>query len=705
MVGKLPFTSDDPIELVHDHIAQSPTFPPDSHIPPLLQEIVLKLMAKNAEDRYQSALGLKHDLERCLQQLQVTGEWVSFELGKNDRSDRFIIPEKLYGRQVQVQTLLSAFACVAQGQIEMMLVAGFSGIGKTAVINEVHKPIVKKRGYFIKGKYDQFNRNIPFSAFVQAFRELMIQLLGESDDALAEWKAKILQALGDNAQVVIEVVPELERIIGQQPKAPELEGNAAQNRFNLLFQKFISVFATQDHPLVIFLDDLQWADSASLNLLEVLMSNRELGYLLLLGAYRDNEVFPTHPLILTLDKLAKDRSLISTITLEPLTVNCINQLIADTLACGIERVQSLTDFVYQQTQGNPFFTTQFLKGLHEDKLLEFDFDAGNWKWNLIAIDRASLSSDVVEFMASRLSNLPEHTQEILKLAACIGNQFDLETLSIVCETSKNQVAENLWEALQEDLVLPISENYKFFQKSNLHDTSDEETIAIGYRFLHDRVQQAAYSLIAEEQKQATHLKIGQQLLQRLSAEEQEEQLFAIVNHLNQARELILENSEREMLAQLNLKASHKANHAVAYEASRRYCYEAEKFLTDDSWETHYDLRFDLAIATIKSEHLNYNLETATELCESTLAKAQTLLHKTQLQELQILFKINENQMNEAIDLAREVLIPLGITLPTDSEDIKAESEILRKVVEIPTAEIAALQHLPIISDREKTSRN
>ncbi|MDJ1184678.1 AAA family ATPase [Roseofilum sp. BLCC_M143] len=701
LVGKLPFTRDDSIELVHDHIAQIPQFPADCDIPPVLQEIVFKLMAKNAEDRYQSALGLKHDLQRCVRHLEIDRELVLFNLGEEDRSDRFIIPEKLYGREIQVETLLAAFDRVAQGQIEMMLVAGFSGIGKTAVVNEVHKPIVKKRGYFIKGKYDQFNRNIPFSAFVQAFRELMSQLLGESDEVLAEWNKKILQALGENAQVVIEVVPELERIIGPQPQAPELDGNAAQNRFNLLFEKFIAVFATQEHPLVIFLDDLQWADSASLNLLEVLMSNRDRGYLLLLGAYRDNEVFPTHPLILTLEELGKNQASISTITLEPLASDRINQLIADTLICGTDRVQPLTDFVYQQTQGNPFFTTQFLKGLHEDKLLEFEFDSGNWEWNSIEIGKASLSNDVVEFMASRLRNLPEHTRGILKLAACIGNQFDLETLSIVCETSKNQVASDLWEALQEGLVLPISENYKFFQKLNLHEASDEDMVLVGYRFLHDRVQQAAYSLIAQEQKQATHLKIGQQLLQRLSEEEQEEQLFTIVNHLNRARELILENSEREKLARLNLKASHKANNAVAYEASRDYCYEAEKFLDADSWETHYELRFDLAIATIKAEHLNYNLETATELCKATLEKAQTLLHKTQVQEFEILFKINENQMNESIALAREILIPLGITLPTDPEQMKAESEILRKAVEIPTAEIAALEDLPVISDREK----
>jgi len=292
----------------------------------------MKLMAKNAEERYQSALGLKFDLETCLKQWQETGKIETFELATRDIAGRFLIPEKLYGREAEVETLLAAFERVAQGQTEMMLVAGFSGIGKTAVVNEVHKPIVRQRGYFIKGKFDQFNRNIPFSALVIAFRDLMQQLLAESDTQLAQWQNKILAALGENGQVIIEVIPELERLIGKQPSVPELSGNAAQNRFNLLFQKFIQVFTTPEHPLVIFLDDLQWADSASLNLMQLLMGENEIGYLLLLGAYRDNEVYPAHPLMLTLEEIGKSGARINTITLAPLSETGLNGLVADTLS-------------------------------------------------------------------------------------------------------------------------------------------------------------------------------------------------------------------------------------------------------------------------------------------------------------------------------------------------------------------------------------
>ncbi len=372
-------------------------------------------MAKNAEDRYQSALGLKYDLENCLLQLQENGEIVDFPIAQKDVCDRFIIPDKLYGRETEVKTLLQAFERVSLGTTEMMLVAGFSGIGKTAVVHEVHKPIVRQRGYFIKGKYDQFNRNIPFSAFVQAFRDLMGQLFTESDAQIQAWKNKILAAVGENGQVIIEVIPELERIIGEQPPVINLSGTAAQNRFNLLFHKFVEVFTTKEHPLVMFLDDLQWADSASLKLIELLMSESSAGYLLLIGAYRDNEVSAAHPLMFSLAEIKKAQATINTINLTPLSYASLNQLVADTLSCSTIIAQPLTELVYQKTKGNPFFSTQFLKALYEDGLIKFDWDERNWQCNIVAVKELSLSDDVVQFMASQLQKLPETTQDIFKI--------------------------------------------------------------------------------------------------------------------------------------------------------------------------------------------------------------------------------------------------------------------------------------------------
>ncbi|WP_375443136.1 AAA family ATPase, partial [uncultured Nostoc sp.] len=442
LTGELPFQSHEPMELLHCHIAKLPPLVHEINpqIAPILSSIVSKLMAKNAEDRYQSAFGLKYDLENCLAQLKETGKIASFSIAQRDVCDRFIIPEKLYGREHEVETLLKAFDRVINPPeglrgVELMLVAGFSGIGKTAIVNEVHKPIVQQRGYFIKGKFDQFNRNIPFFAFVQAFRDLMRQLLSESDVQLSTWKNKILQVLGENGQVILEVIPELEQIIGQQPPATELSANAAQNRFNLLLQRFIEVFTTKEHPLVIFLDDMQWADSASLKLLQLLMNESKSGYLLLIGAYRDNEVFAAHPLILTLDEIAKANATINKITLAPLSETSLNQLVADTLNCSLEVTHSLTQLVYQKTKGNPFFSTQFFKALHQDQLIKFDLDSGSWQCNIAQVKALALTDDVVDFMVLQLRKLPQLTQDVLKLAACIGRVSASQTL----------LTEGLWQ--------------------------------------------------------------------------------------------------------------------------------------------------------------------------------------------------------------------------------------------------------------------
>ncbi|MEH2193494.1 MAG: AAA family ATPase [Nostoc sp.] len=683
LTGQLPFQSNDPMELVHCHLAKIPLAPHsiNPEIPAIASEIVLKLMAKNAEDRYQSALGLKYDLECCLNQWKATGRIETFVLGQRDMCDRFIIPEKLYGRETEVATLLKAFERVANGSSEMMLVAGFSGIGKTAAINEVHKPIVRQRGYFIKGKYDQFQRNIPFSAFMQAFRDLMAQLLSESNVQLAEWKAKILAAVGENGQAIVDVIPELERIIGQQPPVPELSGSAAQNRFNLLFQKFIQVFTTPEHPLVMFLDDLQWADSASLNLLQLLMSEANSGYLLILGAYRDNEVFPAHPLMLTLEQIQQAQATVNTITLEPLVEITVNQLVADTLSCPNELAQPLTELVYQKTKGNPFFTTQFLKALHEEGCIQFQPELSYWQCNLASVRQLALTDGVVEFMALQLQKLPVDTQEILKLAACIGNQFDLKTLAMVSEASLVDIATNLWIALQEELILPISETYKFFQSNNSDNIEPGTEIIVLYKFLHDRVQQAAYSLIPEDQKQSAHFKIGQQLWTNTPEAKREGKIFEIVNQLNYGLRLTSQKSSPELLnaqngddisklqeldlAQLNLQAGQKAKAATAYEMASKYFTAGLAALPENGWEDDYDLTVALYTEAAEIEYLTAHFQEAEQLSEIVLQHAQDLLQKVKIYEIRIYFYIAQNQMLAAIDTSLQVLEFLGEPLFTE----------------------------------------
>ncbi|MEG5136808.1 MULTISPECIES: AAA family ATPase [unclassified Microcoleus] len=693
--GKLPFETEDALELVHCHIARQPVPPQEIEpkIPLILSQIVSKLMAKNSENRYQTALGLKHDLEICLVQLEQTGNIETFALGTRDITDRFLIPEKLYGRETEVFNLLAAFERVSTGSAEMMLVAGFSGIGKTAIVNEVHKPIARQRGYFIKGKYDQFQRNIPFSAFVQAFRELMGQLLSESDAQLQTWKTLLLTVVGESGQVLIEVIPELERIIGAQNPALELSGSAAQNRFNLLMQKFVQVFTTAEHPLVIFLDDLQWADSASLKLLQLLM--QDTGHLLVLGAYRDNEVSPTHPFMLTIDEIVKSGAVVNTITLQPLSQGDMNKLVADTLICNLSFAQPLTELVYQKAKGNPFFSTQFLKSLYEDGQISFDWDVRHWQCDIEQVTFAD-ASDVVEFMAAQLQKLPKETQEVLKLAACIGAQFDLDTLAVVNEELPEPTASALWKALQEGVILLITEGYDLIQ-IDAHLPTNYVANPI-YKFLHDRVQQAAYSLIPNDQKQAIHLKIGQLLLQSSSEVEIEEKLFDIVGHLNQGIELINQLSEREALAQLNLEAGRKAINSTAYAAARVYLQTGIELLTANCWQSQYELTLNLYVASAETAYLNADFDGMEEMAALVLEKAQTILDKVKIYEISIAAQTAQGKLLEAIAVGRDVLGQLGVELPATPDEAKISQALQTVNSQLQGRKVGELIDLPVMTN-------
>lgn len=664
LTGQLPFSERDPIDLIHCHLAKiaPPVDRINPNVPKVVAQIVAKLMAKNAEDRYQSALGLKRDLQRCSSEWEEKNEISEFAIAKEDRCARFLIPEKLYGREAEVQMLLEAFDRIADGASELILVAGFSGIGKTSVINEVHKPIVRQRGYLIEGKFDQFNRNIPFSAFVQAFRSLMGQLWSESNLALEEWKRKILDAVGENGQVIIDVIPELVRVIGQQPAVPKLSGRAAQNRFNWLFGKFIRVFTSKDHPLVIFLDDLQWGDSASLNLLKLLMRESDLGYLLVLGAYRDNETFPKHPLILSLNEIRQSGTNVSTIAIEALSIDRLNQLVSDTLLCQEDVALPLTELIYQKTKGNPFFATQFLQGLYEDGSIVFDASVGSWQWDLVRVSEAALNDDVVAFMARRLQKLAPKTQDVLKLAACLGNKFDLQTLALASNRSELGLARDLWEALQEELVLPISEAYKFFhdgEERNQRSTA----VSIGYRFLHDRVQQAAYSLIPQQEKQAFHLEIGRLLLSKTPETQLEESLFTIVSQLNLARKEIVEPKERKRLAQLNLSAGRKAKFSTAYGPAIDYFLAGIEVLPKNCWKRSYDLSLALHEEIAEAAFLYLDFERMEYWANLVLQHAKTLLDTIKVQQTRLIALKAQGKLLESIELGLQVLKSLGVDFP------------------------------------------
>ncbi|NET56837.1 MAG: AAA family ATPase [Symploca sp. SIO2E6] len=714
LTGQLPFSSKDAMELVHSHLARKPTPPTqlNPEIPQVLSEITLKLMAKTAEERYQTALGLKYDLEACLREWETTGTITPFEIGVRDISERFVIPEKLYGREAEVAILLAAFERITgnkqpttnnQQPTEMMLVAGFSGIGKTALVNEVHKPIVEQRGYFIKGKFEQFRRNIPLWAWLQAFRDLIGQLLSETVAQVEQWRSKILSALGENGQVIIDVIPELERLIGQQPPVTELSTTAAQNRFNLLFSKFIQVFPTSEHPLVIFLDDLQWADSASLELLQLLM-RKTSGSLLLIGAYRDNEVSRVHPLMLSLAQIRQtmeDRqdglAKISQITLRPLEQSALNCWIADTLSCSPQRALPLTKLVAQKTEGNPFFSNQFLKSLYQEGLIWFERSYGYWECDLTKIKALAISEDVVKFMAAQLQKLPESTQEVLQLAACIGNQFDLSTLSIVKENSQVETATQLWAALQAELIIPISDIYKFYQEEAEEESSKTPNSQFpipnsqfpipnsqfpipnspcpDYKFLHDRVQQAAYFLIRPDQKLSTHLKIGQLLLKETPQPQLEEKIFEIVNQLNIGVELITDQAQRQELAQLNLLAGRKAKMATAFAAAFGYLTTGIALLPADSWLNSYELTLALHEQAVEAAYLSSKFEQMEQLAATVLTQAKTLLDKVKVYEVKLQANIAQQQQLEAINTGLTVLQLLGVTFPQEPTQTDIEREL------------------------------
>ncbi|GAB4291893.1 MAG: AAA family ATPase [Oscillatoriaceae cyanobacterium] len=707
LTGQLPFTTEDPMDLVHCHLAKE-VVPPHQlkpEIPEVISDIILKLTAKTAEARYQSAAGLKYDLETCQFQLQSSGRMENFVLASRDRGNQLLIPQKLYGREEEVATLLAAFDRISSGTTEMMLVSGYSGIGKTSIVNEVHKPIVRQRGYFISGKFDQFRRNIPYAALVEAFSKLMRQLLTETAANLEIWKQKLLGALGSNGQVIVDVIPEVELIIGPQPEIPELGPTESQNRFSRVFQQFLGVFCQPEHPLVMFLDDLQWVDSASLKLLYQLTTSPDRQYLLAIGAYRDNEVSPTHPLIQTLEKLQADGAVVNNIVIQPLSRLHVNQLVADTIheSAISQRLDAFSELVFSKTQGNPFFLTQLLKALYSEGLLGYDVGSGTWQWDIAEIQAVGTTDySVVELVARAIQKLSPKTQHILKMAACIGNRFNLEVLAIVSEASPLETGAQLWEALQAGLILPLSESYKIPLVFRQEESAAMmvRDVKVDYRFLHDRVQQAAYSLIPEADKKATHLKIGQLLLENTTPAERQDNIFAIVNQLNFGTDLLQVQAEKDALAELNLIAGQKAKAATAYEAALRYLHIAFELLGGESWERNYDLTLGVYVQLVEAEYLNGNFEPAKQLSELVLRKAKTLLEQVKIYEIKIQSEFSQFQMQAAIDTALPVLETLGVSLAT-SADTNALMVGIQAKLNAENKQIQDLADLPPMTDPYK----
>ncbi|AFZ35265.1 ATP-binding region ATPase domain protein [Stanieria cyanosphaera PCC 7437] len=707
LTGQLPFQATDALELIHCHIAKTPLTPKEINrqIPQVVSDLVIKLLSKTAEERYQNALGLKADLEECLTKLKKTGKIDTFVIGKLDQYSQFIISQKLYGREQEVANLINAFERVTLGATEMILVSGYSGIGKSSLVNEVHKPIVRQRGYFISGKFDQFKRNIPYAPFIQAFQELIRQLLTENQEKIVIWQAKLLETLGTNGQIIIDVIPEVELIIGSQPPLPVLGAIETKNRFNRVFQQFIQVFCQKKHPLVLFLDDLQWADSASLKLIQLLISNLKSQYLLIIGAYRNNEVNATHPLSLSLEKIQKSGVIVNNIILQPLQIAHINQLISDTLHTDPKKSLSLAELVLKKTQGNPFFLTQLLKSLDQENLLKFNFDSGCWQWDIEKLKDIDITDNVVDLMIKQIQKLSSKTQNVLKLAACIGNKFTLDVLSIVHQKTLSETATDLWESLRAGLILPFNESYKIplvisSQATKfLNDNQIQPTIT--YKFLHDRVQQAAYSLIADSQKKATHLKIGRLLLKNTPFEEREENIFTLVNQLNYGIDLLTSNSDKIELAELNFIAGRKAKAATAYEPAIRYLKEGLGLLPTKSWKNHYQLTLALYESAIESAYLNGDFEQMEQWAKVALKQTKTPLDKMKVYEVKIQACMAQLRQIDAVKIGLQGLELLDIKLPESPSLLAIEQTMTETATNLTGKKIEDLINLPLMTEADK----
>jgi PAS domain S-box-containing protein len=682
LTGTLPFAAADPMEWVHCHIARRPA-PPDERVagvPGPLAAIVTKLLAKTAEDRYQTAAGLASDLRRCLAEWEATGRIEPFPLGAHDAPDRLLIPEKLYGREREIDTLLASFdRVVANGIPELVLVSGYSGIGKSSVANELHKALVPARGLFASGKFDQYKRGIPYATLAQAFRSLVRPILGQSEAELGRWRNALREALGQNGQLIVNLVPELELVIGKQPPVPDLPPREAQNRFQMVVRRFLGAFAKPEHPLALFLDDLQWLDAATLDLLEHLATHSEVRHLLLVGAYRDNEISPSHPLLRMLEAIRNAGARVQEIVLAPLGLDDVGELVADALHCEPARVRALAQLVQEKTGGNPFFAIQFFTALAEEGLLAFDPVVRDWQWNMDRIRAKSYTNNVVDLMAGKLKRLSSNSQEALKQLACLGNVAPTATLAVVYGTTEEAMHAALWEAVQAGLVF-----------------REDST----YRFLHDRIQQAAYSLIPDEQRADVHLRIGRVLLASMTSDELAEDLFDVANQLNRGAARLVDRDEKAQLATIDLRSGRKAKASAAYASAGAYFSAGIALFDESDWDSQYDLMFSLRLELAECEFLSGNFDKAEQLIGELLQRRASKVDQAAVYHLKVQLHEVKGEYPQAVASALACLNLFGIDLPAHPtwDQVQAEYETVWQTLN--GRPIEGLIDLPLMTDPE-----
>ncbi|TFW00430.1 diguanylate cyclase [Oxalobacteraceae bacterium OM1] len=695
LAGRLPFPDKDIAELLHAHLARMP-MPPhafNADIPPVLSAIVARLMEKNAEARYQSAAGVAADLRRCLDQLEETGAIESFPLGARDFPRRLQVSQQLYGRKEQVGQLLRACEDARAGQPRLVLVAGYSGVGKTALVHEAQRPIVAHGGHFIAGKFEQLRRDVPYAPLGQALGQLCRIILTQGVATVAAWRHRLLQALGGNGAVLTPVIPGLELIIGTSEPMPDLPAAQAQNRFKQAFRNLVACLASPEQPLALFLDDLQWADLQSLELVAWLLQTPAPMHLLIVGAYRDNEVGPGHALPLVLGEPALQGVAVDTIRLVPLTADDVARLLADTLRADADAdaVRELAALCVAKTGGNPFFLSRFLIELADGKVLRLQPRTGAWEWSLQEVQQARITDNVVDLMVARLQRLAPATREVVETAACLGNAFELPTLALVCGLPEAQVAELLWPALQEDLVLPLDNRYR-------HAGSDVRGLAAGYRFLHDRVHQAACTLSEERRRAAIHLRIGRLWLASTPPERQEALLFDLVGQLNRGRCLVDDADERLHIARLNYTAGEKARRSAAYKAALAYFETALELMREPHWTSEYDFMLALRLAAAEAAYLNVDPERMEHHAGIALRHARGTLDAARVHEIRIQAYSSQGRYLESVRTGLDVLALLGCRFPAKPRKLHVLAAIVKGRLTLPRQRIKELMHQPPMSD-------
>ena len=682
VTGSLPFTASDPMEWVHCHIARKPVPPSErlKSVPLPISAIILKLLAKTAEERYLTAAGVESDLRRCLADWQTRGRIDEFPLGEHDTPDRLLIPEKLYGRRREIDDLLASFErVVASGGPELVLVSGYSGIGKSSVVNELHKVLVRSRGLFASGKFDQYKRDIPYATLGQAFQSLIRPFLGKSEAELNDWREALREALGPNGRLMVDLVPELKLIIGEQPPLPDLPPQDAQGRFQLVFQRFIGVFARQEHPLALFLDDLQWLDAATLDLLEDLLTRPDVRHLMLIGAYRDNEVNSAHPLMRKLEAIRNSGAVVCEIILEPLTEGDLRQLISDSLRCETKPIVSLAQMVHEKTAGNPFFAIQFISALAEEGLLNFDHGAMEWSWDLDRIRAKGYTDNVVDLMVEKLNRLSAKTQKALQLFACIGNSAEYILLETAYEGLGKDLHDDLWEAVRTGLV---------FRSEG------------AYRFLHDRVQEAAYSLIPEVVRCRAHLQIGRLLASRTEQAEIESRAFEIVNQLNRGSHLITSPDERTQVAGLNLIAGRRARVSTAYASAIEYLTAGRALLTGEDWKHNYELIFGIEFQLAECELLTASTSAAEQRLSVLAKQAERVQDIAAVARLRLTLYTTLDRTDRGVEVCLEYLRPGGTDWSPHPTRDQAQREYDRIWSQLGSRSIESIVDLPLMTDPE-----